>query len=201
MEPAGSASAATNPNSGAQRGMGEHVSKVVSSVPASGRNRGGPESSVTPQESSALQQARQLALTFEQAPHLIVCSPFLRVRQTATPTNARVSSVPIEEWPVQEFTYLYPALCVSSTVAQRRPMVEAYWNQADPNFAMDQVRNHLRSSSDACKRHWMDWPRCRSSPSLSLATGSSSKLRFGSSHARGKPSWIERRCSSSEPLM
>ncbi len=80
------------------------------------------------------EQARQFALTFEQAPDLIVCSPFLRVRQTAAPTIARFPSVPVEEWPVQEFTYLSPALCAASTVAQRRPLVEAYWEKADPAF-------------------------------------------------------------------
>lgn len=41
-------------------------------------------------------------------------------------------SVPFEIWPIQEFTYLEPARCTSTTVADRREWVEAYWAKADP---------------------------------------------------------------------
>ena len=38
----------------------------------------------------------------------------------------------VEEWPIQEFTYLDPARCQNMTPAERAPMVRAYWELADP---------------------------------------------------------------------
>lgn len=40
----------------------------------------------------------------------------------------------METWPIQEFTYLEPARCVDTTVAQRRDWVQKYWNQANPTL-------------------------------------------------------------------
>lgn len=80
------------------------------------------------------QQARAVATTWTMAPAHIVSSPFLRARQTAEPTSSRFPGVPLETWPVQEFTYLAPARWIASTRAQRRPAVEAYWTRADPAY-------------------------------------------------------------------
>lgn len=78
-------------------------------------------------------QARQVALSFAKAPDLIVTSPFSRALSTAQLTVSAFPSVPMETWPVQEFTYLEPARCVNTTVAQRRDWVENYWQRAHPN--------------------------------------------------------------------
>lgn len=78
------------------------------------------------------QQARATAARFEFVPDLIVVSAYLRARQTAAPTAERFPAVPVETWPVQEFTYLSPVRCANTTMEQRRPLVDAYWNQADP---------------------------------------------------------------------
>ncbi|WP_448952459.1 histidine phosphatase family protein [Labrys neptuniae] len=77
-------------------------------------------------------QARETAAKFTQAPDLIVVSPYLRARQTAAPTAERFAAVPVETWPVQEFTYLSPVRCANTTTEQRRPLVDAYWRLADP---------------------------------------------------------------------
>jgi 2,3-bisphosphoglycerate-dependent phosphoglycerate mutase len=77
-------------------------------------------------------QAREMAAKFDAAPDLIVVSPYLRARQTAAPTAERFPHVPIEIWPVQEFTYLSPVRCANTTVEQRRPLVDAYWQACDP---------------------------------------------------------------------
>jgi len=77
-------------------------------------------------------QAHALASSFAVAPELIVCSSFLRVRQTAAPTVARFASVPVVTWAIEEFTYLSPARCAQTTVDQRRPWVAAFWQAADP---------------------------------------------------------------------
>lgn len=61
--------------------------------------------------------------SFSAAPDLIICSPFLRVQQTAAPTCVRFTAAPVQTWAVQEFTYLAPARCAHTTAEQRRPWV------------------------------------------------------------------------------
>lgn len=79
-------------------------------------------------------QAQNLADAFFLRPDLIVVSPFLRAQQTAAPLMAKFADVPVETWPIHEFTYLSPAKCSGMTVATRRPMVEAYWHRADTDY-------------------------------------------------------------------
>lgn len=78
------------------------------------------------------EQARSISASFAAAPELIVCSPFLRVQQTAAPTLMRFAAVPVEAWPVQEFTYLARARCAHTTGEQRKVWVKQYWDAADP---------------------------------------------------------------------
>lgn len=79
-------------------------------------------------------QAAALARVFRRAPARIICSPYLRTRQTAAPLTRRFPAVPCEEWPVQEFTYLAPARCANMTGADRRPLVAAFWERNDPAY-------------------------------------------------------------------
>ena len=79
------------------------------------------------------EQAHAISQEFAAAPELIVCSPFLRVRQTAAPTVARFAAVPVQTWPIEEFTYLSPPRCAHTTAEQRQPWVAAYWQAADPH--------------------------------------------------------------------
>lgn len=81
-----------------------------------------------------VEQASLVARSFAQAPDLIVASPFTRARATAMATARAFSSVPLEIWPIHEFTYLEPARCANTTVAQRREWVDAYWSRSDPMF-------------------------------------------------------------------
>ena len=80
------------------------------------------------------EQAQLVALSFNHAPALIVASPFTRAHSTAMATAAVFPHIPFETWPIQEFTYLEPTRCTSTTVADRREWVEAYWAKADPGF-------------------------------------------------------------------
>ena len=50
------------------------------------------------------EQARAVAASWAEAPALIVTSPYTRTRQTAAPTIARFPAVPVETWPIEEFT-------------------------------------------------------------------------------------------------
>ena len=60
-------------------------------------------------------QAREVAASWTQVPSLLVTSAYLRTRQTAQPTLARFPHVPVEAWPIEEFTYLRncTSLCTS----------------------------------------------------------------------------------------
>ncbi|ANY89631.1 phosphoglycerate kinase [Pseudomonas putida] len=87
-----------------------------------------------PLTAKGLEQAHMVARSFTNAPGLIVASPFLRAQATAQVTAARYPAVAFETWPIQEYTYLAPARCVDTTLAQRRGWVEAYWQRADPAY-------------------------------------------------------------------
>lgn len=80
------------------------------------------------------EQATALAARFSGAPDLIVVSPFLRTQQTAAPLMARFPDVPVEEWPVHEFTYLNPELYRGTTESQRGQFAHEYWQRCDPHW-------------------------------------------------------------------
>lgn len=80
------------------------------------------------------EQAQHIALEWDEPPTLIVTSPFLRTRQTAVPTIARFPGVPVEIWPIEEFTYLQPGRWNGTAAAERRPHVEGYWTTADAHY-------------------------------------------------------------------
>ncbi|MHA6140942.1 histidine phosphatase family protein [Pseudomonas mohnii] len=81
-----------------------------------------------------VEQAYLVARSFNHAPALIVASPFTRAQATAMATLAAFPATPLETWPIHEFTYLEPAKCANTTVAQRRNWVEAYWAKSDTTF-------------------------------------------------------------------
>lgn len=85
-----------------------------------------------PLTAKGLEQARMVAQSFNCAPGLIVASPFLCAQATAQATTAIYPDAAFETWPVHEFTYLAPARCVDTRLAQRRAWVEAYWERSDP---------------------------------------------------------------------
>lgn len=79
------------------------------------------------------QQAQLVASRINQMPDHLVCSPFLRARQTAAPAQDRFS-LPVASWPIHEFTYLSPSRCAGTSAAERRTWVQAYWDTADPHL-------------------------------------------------------------------
>jgi probable phosphoglycerate mutase len=79
-------------------------------------------------------QAGYVAAAFPSPPALIITSPFERAKETAQPTRSRFPDSAVEEWPIQEFTYLAPARCQNMTPAERTPMVRSYWELADPTY-------------------------------------------------------------------
>jgi 2,3-bisphosphoglycerate-dependent phosphoglycerate mutase len=77
-------------------------------------------------------QAKQVAASWTEPPSLIVTSPYLRTQRTAAPTIERFPNVPVEVWPIQEFTYLQPSRWNGTLSAERMPHIERYWAEADP---------------------------------------------------------------------
>jgi broad specificity phosphatase PhoE len=80
-------------------------------------------------------QSREVAASWTEKPDLIVTSPYLRTQQTAAATIERFPNVPVEVWPIQEFTYLQPNRWNGTLSSERMPHIERYWNQADPDFS------------------------------------------------------------------
>lgn len=77
------------------------------------------------------QQAIDLADTLNQRPELIVVSPFIRTQETAAPLITMYPDVPVEVWPIQEFTYLDTRRLTGTTEAERRTEVAEYWGRYD----------------------------------------------------------------------
>ena len=76
--------------------------------------------------SEGRRQAEALTARIGFRPDLIVVSPFVRTRQTAEPLRQKYPDVPVEEWPVQEFSFLDADRCADTTQEERRPLAEAY---------------------------------------------------------------------------
>ena len=79
-------------------------------------------------------QARRVAADWIEVPSLIVTSPYLRTQQTAAPTIERFPDVPVEVWPIEEFTYLQPSRWNGTLAADRAPHLVRYWGEADPAY-------------------------------------------------------------------
>jgi broad specificity phosphatase PhoE len=79
-------------------------------------------------------QAKGFAERLECRPTLIITSPFLRAQQTAEPLRQRFPDVPVEEWPIQEFTFLEPSLHRNTSEVDRDPHVSTYWQRGDAAY-------------------------------------------------------------------
>jgi 2,3-bisphosphoglycerate-dependent phosphoglycerate mutase len=79
-------------------------------------------------------QAKAFAEGFDCIPKLFLHSPFLRTRQTAEPLLQRFPDVPVEEWPIHEFTYLEPTRHNGTNETQQMPHILKYWERPDPAY-------------------------------------------------------------------
>jgi probable phosphoglycerate mutase len=97
------------------------------------------------------QQADVVARSFDRSPDLIVTSSFLRTRDTAVPTTRRFPSVPVTQWPVEEFTYLGRLHGRRTTGLERRPLVDAYWQATDPRYVDDDKSESFEGVCDRAR--------------------------------------------------
>jgi probable phosphoglycerate mutase len=82
-------------------------------------------------------QAALAALALHAAgvhPSLFVVSSYTRSQESAVPTQYLYPHVPVEEWPIHEFTYIAAFKGIPCTVADRKPTRDAYWSQLDPQL-------------------------------------------------------------------
>lgn len=112
----------------------KHVRLIRHGESAANAGQATLDHSTIPLTPKGFEQAHLVALSLNHTPALIVASPFTRAHSTAMATAAVFPHIPFETWPIQEFTYLEPARCTGTTVADRREWVEAYWAKADPGF-------------------------------------------------------------------
>ncbi|ORX59121.1 phosphoglycerate mutase-like protein [Piromyces finnis] len=80
------------------------------------------------------QQAENLTTQVINRPDLIIVSPYLRTQETSQPVRNKFKDVPVETWPIQEFTYIEPSRCINTTTEERRPLVLEYWKRKDPYY-------------------------------------------------------------------
>jgi len=97
-------------------------------------------------------EAQAKADLFKLTPDLIVTSPFIRTKQTAAPFVAKFPDVKVEEWELQEFTFLAVDKYKGKTHEYRHPFLQAYWNNADPDYKDSPESESFREFIDRVKR-------------------------------------------------
>lgn len=97
-------------------------------------NTGGttPDAAQIPLTEQGWQQAEALLDRFSQVDQIIV-SPYLRTLQTAEPLLKR-TGLTAQVWPIEEFHYLSSIKYANTSVADRQPMVDQYWQHADIHY-------------------------------------------------------------------
>lgn len=101
-------------------------------------NAGLPSESMgsTPLTPAGIRQAEAVAASLEAPPGLFAVSPYVRAQQTSAPARARFPAVAVEEWPIQEFTFLPYSAYHGTTLADRQSAEDAYWLKNDPRVVL-----------------------------------------------------------------
>ena len=100
------------------------------------------------------EQGACVADLFSRAPDLLVTSPYLRARQTTQFVADKHPQVPLETWPVQEFTYLDRQRCLNTTLAERIPMAREFWDRNDPGYVDGQGTESFAGLMDRAAEMW-----------------------------------------------
>ena len=79
------------------------------------------------------QQAKDLANAWSVRPGMVVVSPYVRTHLTARPLLRKFEGVPVEEWPIHEFTYLSRGMGANTTQTERMLLARPYWEKMDPH--------------------------------------------------------------------
>jgi len=79
-------------------------------------------------------QARDLAEWFTVQPTAVMSSHYERAKDTAQPYAQRWEMTPTEDPVLHECVTLSPRVVGGTDQASRKPLVDAYWQTADPHF-------------------------------------------------------------------
>ncbi|CAM4451035.1 MAG: 2,3-bisphosphoglycerate-dependent phosphoglycerate mutase [Legionella sp.] len=79
-------------------------------------------------------QAQTAATNITETPDLIICSPFIRARESADFISKNWPKVPLNIWPIQELIYLSPAKMFPLSPVERKARIADYWQNADPDY-------------------------------------------------------------------
>ena len=90
----------------------------------------------TPLTELGIQQANRVAAHLQEPPDRFVVSPFYRTQQTAAPTLLKFPDVPVETWPVHEFSYLSHEQSENTTLKDRRKLSTPYFLTGDPDLIL-----------------------------------------------------------------
>jgi broad specificity phosphatase PhoE len=77
-------------------------------------------------------QSECVADCIDSPPDSIIHSPYIRTLQSAQATILKYPGATVEQWLVQEFIYLSHEKYRNSTQAERKSVVDDYWQQCDP---------------------------------------------------------------------
>ena len=99
-----------------------------------------------------LWQSRKLLEKISVVPELIIVTSYTRTAQTAAPLIGKHPDVPVETWPLHEFTFLSPGLCNGTTPTERAPWVQAYWERCDPDYVHGEGAESFNQFTDRVGR-------------------------------------------------
>jgi len=114
-----------------ERGRIFIVRHAQSAANAGGRTA---DTATIPITDTGVSQAQCLADLVSDRPVLIAISRYLRTAQTAGPLLRRRVGVPVEQWRVEEFTYLDTTSYAWTTHAERKGLRDAYWRRCEPQW-------------------------------------------------------------------
>ena len=101
-------------------------------------------------------QSQCIAEYLNDAPDLIIISPYLRAIQTAEPTISKFPDTPKQTWPIQEFSYLSHQQYHNTNSEQRGVLSRSYFKQADPNLVLgdggESFNQFIQRIEDCLKR-------------------------------------------------
>ena len=90
------------------------------------------DTAAIPITDTGVRQAQCVADLLSERPSVIVVSRYLRTVQTGAALLRRYPGVAVEQWRVEEFTYLDTAACDGTSYAERQGLRVAYWKRCDP---------------------------------------------------------------------
>lgn len=80
------------------------------------------------------QQSQEAADMIIEKPDLLIMSPLLRARETATFILNKWPDIPCVTWPIEEFIYLSPTRLQYLQPSERQEQITCYWEQAKPYY-------------------------------------------------------------------